>query len=176
MKRYFATVLCGAAALSCTPAVVVESAPPAPAPMATVAMTPVSRAADGMVVAHAALSGWGAAPAAIPAGAQAIVLEGDPTKAELFTIRLKFPHNFVVPPHSHPAWEHITVISGILHLGMGDRVTMANATELRAGSFAAVPSGMHHFVHTVGETIVQLHGMGPFVLTYVNRADDPRNR
>jgi len=174
MKSFFATVLCGTVLMSCAPTII---APPVTtSPPMTVTMTPVHRAADGMIVAHAGLTGWGAAPAALPAGAQAIILEGDPTKAELFTIRLKFPNNYVVPPHHHPAWEHITVISGILHLGMGDRFTMANATELRAGSFAAVPSGMRHFVHTVGETIVQLHGMGPFVLTYVNRADDPRNR
>jgi len=174
MKSFFATVLCGTVLLSCAPTIIVP--PETTSPPMTATMTPVHRAADGMIVAHAGLVGWGAAPAALPAGAQAIILEGDPTKAEMFTIRLKFPNNYVVPPHYHPAWEHITVISGILHLGMGDRFTMANATELRAGSFAALPTGMRHFAHTVGETIVQLHGMGPFVLTYVNRADDPRNR
>lgn len=176
MKSFFATVLCGAAALSCAPAVVVQTAPPAAAPMATVSMTPVSRSAGGMVVAHAALSGWGAGPAFLPPGAQLIVLEGDPSKAELFTLRVKFPNNYVVPPHHHPAWEHVTVISGVLHLGMGDRVSMANATELRAGSFIAIPSGMRHFVHAAGETVVQIHGMGPFMITYMNAADDPRNK
>lgn len=172
MKIFLAAALSGAALLACAPAVVV---PPASPPM-DVSMTPVHRASNGMVVAHAQLSGWGAAPAALPAGAQSIVLKGDPSKAELFTLRVKFPNNYVVQPHYHPTWEHVTVISGVLHLGMGDRFTMANATELRAGSFVALPGGMRHFVHAAGEVVVQIHGMGPFVVTYVNAADDPRNR
>lgn len=173
MHRYLAAALSGAAILACAPAAVIV--PPA-APTADVSVTPVHRAADGMVVAHARLSGWGAAPAALPAGARALVLEGDPTKAELFTMRLWLPNNYVIQPHHHPAWEHLTIISGVLHLGMGNQFTMANATELRAGSFVAIPSGMRHFVHAAGETVVQLHAMGPWTLTYVNPADDPRNR
>ena len=177
MRAFFAAVLAGVATLSCAPAVVVTSNPaPTVTPPTTVTMTPVSRSADGMVVAHANLSGWGPAPAALPAGAQVIVLEGDPAKAELFTMRVKVPHNYLVRPHSHPTWEHVTVISGLLHIGMGTTVSMASASELRAGSFMAIPSGMNHFAHAVGETVFQIHGMGPFALNYVNRADDPRNR
>lgn len=174
MKSFFALGLCAATVLACAPAVTVA---PAPDPvMGDVAMTPIQRGADGMVIAHRGLTGWGAGPASLPAGAQVIGLEGDPTKAELFTVRLKFPNNYRIPPHSHSTWEHITVISGIFHLGMGDTFDPSGFTELRAGSFAALPTGMRHFVHTVGETIVQLHGMGPWTVTYVNRADDPRNR
>ena len=177
MKTLFAAVSVCAVSLSCAPAVVVTSNPaPTTVPEATVAMTPVSRSSDGMVVAHANLSGWGPAPAALPAGAQIIVLEGDPGKAELFTMRVKVPHNYLVRPHSHPTWEHVTVISGLLHIGMGTSVRMASASELRAGSFMAIPSNMNHFAHAVGETVFQIHGMGPFALNYVNRADDPRNR
>ncbi|MGI8619474.1 MAG: DUF4437 domain-containing protein [Gemmatimonadaceae bacterium] len=173
-RRILAAALAGTAVLACAPRAVVVPAE-TPPPM-DVAMTPVHRAADGMIVAHARLTGWGPGPAALPAGAQAIVLEGDPAKAQLFTLRVKLPNNYVVPPHSHGAWEHVTVISGVLHLGMGDRFTMAGATELRAGSFAAIPSGMRHFVHAAGETVLQIHGMGPFTVTYANPADDPRNR
>lgn len=172
MKIFFAALLSGASVLSCARAVVV---PPSP-PEMDVSMTPVQRGADGMVVAHGRLTGWAAGPASLPAGAQAIVLEGDPTKAELFTVRLRFPNDYRIPPHFHSAWEHITVISGIFHVGMGDTFDPSRFTELRAGSFAALPTGMRHFAHTVGETVVQLHGMGPWTVTYVNRADDPRNR
>ena len=176
MRTLFAAVLVGAVTLSCAPTIVTTDPAPTVTPTATVAMTPVSRMSDGMVVAHANLSGWGPAPAMLPAGAQVIVLEGDPTKAQLFTMRVKFPHNYLVPPHSHPVWEHVTVISGILHIGMGTRVNMASASELRAGSFMAIPGGMNHFAHAVGETVFQIHGMGPFQLNYVNASDDPRNR
>lgn len=172
MKKVFAAVLSGAAVLSCTQAVVV----PAPAPPMDVAMMPVQRGTDGMVVAHARLTGWGAGPASLPAGAQAIVLEGDPTKAGLFTLRLRMPDDYRISPHFHSAWEHITVISGIFHLGMGETFDPSKFTELRAGSFAALPRGMRHYAHTVGETVIQLHGMGPWTVTYVNRADDPRSR
>lgn len=129
-----------------------------------------------MVVAHANLSGWGPAPAALPPGAQVLVLEGDPSKDQLFTMRVRFPHNYMVPPHSHPTWEHVTVISGLLHIGMGDRVSMSSAHELRAGSFIALPARMNHFAHSVGETVFQIHGNGPFDLKYVNPSDDPRNK
>lgn len=166
-------LLCGALALSCSPPIVI----PDPAtPSGEVSMTPVQRTAGGMVLAHRNLTGWGAGPASLPPGAQAIILEGDPAKAGIFTLRLKLPHDYRIPPHFHSAWEHITVISGIFHLGMGDTFDPSKFTELRAGSFAAMPTGMRHYVHTVGETVVQLHGVGPWTLTYVNRADDPRSR
>lgn len=172
MVKMIAALVSGAAMLSCAQAVVV---PPATPPM-EVSMTPVQRSPEGMVLAHANLMGWGAGPAALPAGAQMIVLEGDPTQAGLFTLRLKFPGNYTIQPHYHPAWEHITVISGVLHLGMGDVFRAGGWNELRTGSFVAMRPGMRHFVHTVGETVVQLHAMGPWQVTYVNPADDPRNR
>ncbi len=172
--KILATLLCGAVALSCSPPVVVAPGPVMPS--GEVSMTPVYRSADGMIVAHSGLSGWGAGPASLPPGAQAIILEGDPSKAELFTLRLKVPHNYLIPPHSHSTWEHVTVISGLLHIGMGEAVNMASAQELRPGSFIAIPTGHRHFAHAVGETVIQLHGMGPWTVTYVNRADDPRNR
>lgn len=173
MKIFFAAVLSAASVLSCVQSSVVI---PAETPPMDVSMTPVQRASDGLVVAHARLTGWGAAPASLPPGAQAIVLEGDPTKAQLFTLRLKFPNNYLVPPHFHGAWEHVTVISGLLHVGMGETVNMASATELRPGAFMAIPTGHRHYAHAVGETVVQIHGMGPFTVTYVRASDDPRNR
>ncbi len=172
MRSLFVVVSSAAAALSCAQAVVV---PPSP-PMAEVSMTPVQRSTEGMVLAHANLMGWGAGPAALPAGAQMIVLDGDPTKAEVFTLRLKLPNNYTIQPHYHAQWEHLTIISGVFHIGMGDTFRAGGWNELRAGSFIAMRPGMRHFVHTVGETIVQLHAMGPWSVTYVNPADDPRNR
>lgn len=172
MRSLFVVVLPAVAALSCARTVAV----PPPAPAAEVSMTPVHRSTDGMVLAHANLMGWGAGPAALPAGAQMIILDGDPTKDELFTLRLRLPNNYTIRPHWHPRWEHLTVISGVLHLGMGDTFRTEGWSELRQGSFAAMRPGMRHYVHTVGETIVQLHAMGPWVVTYVNPADDPRNR
>ena len=63
---------------------------------------------------------WGPAPAALPAGAQVAVLLGDPSKQGLFAMRLKVPKGYSIPPHSHPAQEVVTVVSGTINLGMGE--------------------------------------------------------
>ena len=117
---------------------------------------------------------WGPAPPSLPSGAQAAILEGDPGKAGPFTLRLKLPDAYRIPPHYHPAVEHVTVIQGTFVLGMGDKASSDSEKPLAAGSFAFMPAGMRHFARTQGETIVQLHGVGPWGITYVNPSDDPR--
>lgn len=118
---------------------------------------------------------WRPGPASLPAGAQFAVLEGDPTKEGPFTMRLRLPDGYRIPPHMHPAWERITVISGTFNLGVGEKFDAAITQEMVAGTFGYWPPGMKHFAWAKGETIVQLHGMGPWRLEYVNPADDPRN-
>jgi quercetin dioxygenase-like cupin family protein len=117
---------------------------------------------------------WADGSAALPAGAMIAVLQGDPGKAGLFTVRLKFPTGFKVPPHTHPTAEHVTLISGTLALGTGAKFDEAAAHEMTAGSFAVMPPGMEHFAMCKSECVVQLHGTGPFEVKYVNPADDPR--
>ena len=103
------------------------------------------------------------------------VIEGDPTTPNaLFTIRIEVPDGFTIAPHSHPADEHITVISGTFNMGMGDAFDKKASTALLAGSFAVMPKGHHHFAWAKGETVVQVHGIGPWGIVYVNPADDPR--
>jgi quercetin dioxygenase-like cupin family protein len=118
---------------------------------------------------------WGPAPPFLPPGAQAAILEGDPAQAGLYTVRLSMPDGYQIPAHHHPTTEHVTVISGEFHLGMGDKLDTAKGTALPAGSFGYLPAEMHHFAWAKGATVVQVHGMGPFAITYVNPADDPRN-
>jgi quercetin dioxygenase-like cupin family protein len=118
---------------------------------------------------------WGPAPPALPPGAQFAVIEGDPSKAGgTFTIRLKAPDGYKVPPHWHPVAENVTVLEGTFMVGMGDKFDQSAGKELKPGSFASMPKGMRHFAWTKGETIIQVHGVGPFELIYVNAADDPR--
>ena len=119
---------------------------------------------------------WGQAPASLPAGAQAALLEGDPAKEGPFTLRIRMPDGYRIPPHYHPAVEHITVLQGTFVLGMGDKATTVGEKALGTGSFAFMPAGMRHFARTQGDTIVQLHGVGPWQITYVNPADDPRTK
>lgn len=118
---------------------------------------------------------WVDGPPALPAGAKMAILQGDPKQAGPFTFRLQVPDGFKVPPHTHPSAEHVTVISGTLNLGMGDKFDQAATRELAPGGFAMMPAGMKHFAWMKGETVVQVHGTGPFQINYVNPADDPRN-
>jgi quercetin dioxygenase-like cupin family protein len=118
---------------------------------------------------------WKAAPAALPPGAKMSVLEGDPMKEGPFVVRFQFPDGYHVPPHTHPKTERVTVISGILNLSTGEALDRSSAKKLPAGSFGYWPAGMKHTAWSEGETVIQLHGTGPWQINYVNPADDPRN-
>ena len=119
---------------------------------------------------------WSPAPGSLPKGAEVAVLFGDPSKEGLFAMRLKFPKDYVIPPHSHPKPEIVTVISGTFKIGMGDTADRSKANPLPAGGFFGFPPGMTHFAYTDEETVVQLNSTGPWTLTYVNPSDDPRQK
>jgi len=119
---------------------------------------------------------WGPAPAIFPAGARMAVMQGDPSKSELFTVRLDMPKGYRIAPHFHPTDEHITVISGNFDVGMGDKVDTKKVMKLTAGGFASAPAHTHHYAIATTHTVVQVHAMGPFQLTYVNAADDPTRK
>jgi quercetin dioxygenase-like cupin family protein len=117
---------------------------------------------------------WGPAPAVFPAGAQMAVLEGNPGGAGLFTVRLRMPDGYKIAPHTHPTDENVTVISGTFRVGMGEKFERKGMLTLHAGGFITAPENHAHYAVASGETIVQVHAMGPFALTYVNPADMPK--
>jgi quercetin dioxygenase-like cupin family protein len=117
---------------------------------------------------------WGPAPPALPPGAQIAVLAGDPRKAGPYTMRVKFPDGYKVPPHWHPVDENVTVLQGMFNMGRGETFDRSATRELPVGSYVLMPKTMRHFAWAQGETIIQVHGMGPFEINYVNTADDPR--
>jgi hypothetical protein len=119
---------------------------------------------------------WQAAPAVLPPGAEAAVLFGNPAEEGLFALRLKLPEGYAVAPHTHPAIEAVTVISGTLRLGMGETADHAKAEPLPAGSFFGLQPGMPHFVFVDEETVIQISTNGPWGLTYVDPKDDPRTQ
>lgn len=129
---------------------------------------------SGAAAAQAPAIKWGPAPAVFPAGARMAVLQGDPSQPALFTVRLEFPPGYTIAPHFHPTDEHVTVISGTFLVGMGDKADFTHPVVLPAGGFITAPANGHHFARARGRTIVQVHAMGPFALTYVNPADDPQ--
>jgi quercetin dioxygenase-like cupin family protein len=117
---------------------------------------------------------WGPAPPSLPAGVQLAVLEGDPSKAGEFTMRGKFPDGYKIPPHWHPTDERIVVLEGTFGMGVGEKFDPATGHELPVGSYAMMPKGVRHFAWAKGDTVIQVSGMGPFEINYVNPADDPR--
>jgi hypothetical protein len=119
---------------------------------------------------------WQPGPPSLLPGAQVAVLEGDPNKPGFFCMRLRFPDGYKVMPHWHPKQERVTIISGQLNLGMADTFDPSKTTPLTAGSYSTMPAGMRHFANTKGETILQLATNGPWAITYVNPADDPRKQ
>lgn len=119
---------------------------------------------------------WTDGPSSLPPGAKIAVLEGDPTKEGPFVFRVKVPDGYKVPPHTHPKPERVTVIAGSFHLGMGDRFDATKGTAMPAGSYGTWPPGMKHYVWVKGETIVQFHGDGPWMINYLNPDDDPRKK
>lgn len=119
---------------------------------------------------------WKDGPGSLPAGAKFAILEGDPTKEGVFTMRLTLPDSFKIPPHWHTNVEHVTVLSGMFNIGMGEKFDQSATREMPAGTFGFWPAGMRHFAWAKGETVLQLHGVGPWTITYVNPGDDPRKK
>jgi hypothetical protein len=109
-------------------------------------------------------------------GAKLAVIEGPLNEAVPFTMRIRLPADYKIPPHWHPAIEHVTVISGTFNLGMGDKLDASKTTALPAGSVAIMQPKIAHFAWTKDDTVVQVHGVGPWGLNYVNPDDDPRKK
>jgi quercetin dioxygenase-like cupin family protein len=119
---------------------------------------------------------WVPAPPAFPPGQEFAVVVGDPGKAEPYVVRARAPAGYKIPPHTHPGNESLTVLSGSLHIGMGDKFDESKRTTIKAGGFALVAKGMPHYVWFTEPTVIQAHGMGPVTIGYINPVDDPRKK
>ena len=119
---------------------------------------------------------WGPAPAVLPKGAEATVISGDPFSDGPYVLRLKMPEGYKVPAHNHPTAEYVTVLSGNFHLGMGDKLDETKGMELTAGGYGEAPAKMNHYAWASSPVVIQVHGQGPFAITYVNPADDPSSK
>lgn len=117
---------------------------------------------------------WSPAPPMFPPGAEIAVLQGDPSKAEPFTVRLRFPNGYKIPPHTHPTTENVTVLSGTFLAGMGTQFVESTMQAFGRDEFISVPAEHAHYAMAQGLTVIQLHGVGPVAFTYINPADDPR--
>jgi hypothetical protein len=139
----------------------------------TPASAPAAAAASAHVLVRPVDIKWGAAPPVLRKGAELAVMSGDPGSTGPYTVRLKLPAGYKIAPHWHPTDENVTVVSGSFALGMGDTFDMKTMKTLPMGGYALLPAEMHHYAWTKTGATVQVHGMGPFVINYVNPADDP---
>ncbi len=130
---------------------------------------------DGhMMVAPSQLE-WGPV-GSMTAGAEIAVIEGDLGEEAPFTFRLRLPADYEIAPHIHPAYERVTVLSGTLHFAHGEEFDRDKTHALPTGSVAIMSPGDPMFGYTEEETVIQLHGTGPWGIEYINPADDPRKQ
>jgi hypothetical protein len=129
--------------------------------------------ADSMIMNNEDIK-WGDAPPVLPKGAKLAVLNGDPGKPGQFTIRLQMPGGYKIAPHWHSQDENLTLISGVMYLGMGEKIDRKNARMLKAGAYHYLPGKTNHYAFTRGQaTVIQVSGEGPFDINWVNPSDDP---
>ena len=121
---------------------------------------------------------WVDGPASLPPGSKMHLLYGSPkSESGAFTLRLKFPKNYTIPAHWHPTNQRITVISGVLYFGLGNKLDKNNAGPLKAGAHGWVIKKIAHFAYTEDEsTIIQLDAQAPWGIIYVDEKNDPRSK
>jgi hypothetical protein len=139
----------------------------------TPAFASAADASSGAVMMNTNDVKWGPAPPVLPKSMKIAVLYGDPGKAGPFVMRLMAPAGGMIAPHWHSQAENLTVISGALYLGEGDKMDKKAAHALKAGGYHYLPGKAHHYAFTKTATVVQVHGDGPFDITYINPDDDP---
>jgi hypothetical protein len=141
-----------------------------------VAVPVAASAADDHMGIQATALKWGPAPPGLPPGSQVAIVAGDPGKAESYVLRAKLPRGYRVMPHTHSTDENVTVLSGTAHIAMGANFDAKKGDTLSAGGFFTAKQGMQHYFWVTSPTIIQVHGIGPFDITYVNPDDDPRRK
>ena len=134
-------------------------------------------ATNGHVMVKPSEIQWMAGPVSLPEGARVAIIEGDPAKPGPFTMRLILPPNYIIMPHYHPGIEHVTVLEGEFYMGHGNTYDQTKGSMLAAGGFAVMPAKFNHFAFTKNkQAVLQLHGIGPWEIVYLDQANDPRKK
>jgi quercetin dioxygenase-like cupin family protein len=115
---------------------------------------------------------WQDAPSIGP-GAQTAVIQGDPKSTGPFVMRIKLPANSTIGAHTHPATENVTVLSGTLYFAASDKLDRAAGKAFGPGDYFSIEQGKPMYAYTKDkETIIQLHGNGPWGIKYLDSADN----
>ncbi len=110
---------------------------------------------------------WRACPPNLPSGCEIAVLEGDPRASGLFTVRFRLSEDFVMPPHTHPRDERVTVLHGRMAVAFGANATRDDATEFGPGDYYVNASGAIHTVWASKSSEIQITGFGPWEAHFV---------
>ncbi|MBC7521392.1 MAG: cupin domain-containing protein [Sandarakinorhabdus sp.] len=104
---------------------------------------------------------WRAVPNSF--GVESALISGDPAKAGVYVVRVKFPPHVMDRPHRHTGDRHVTVLKGMWYAGTGAKFDPASAVPLKAGSYMFHPANGIHWDGAYGdeEAIVQIIGIGP---------------
>jgi anti-sigma factor ChrR (cupin superfamily) len=102
------------------------------------------------------------------------VVSGDPDKkGELYVLRIRTKGEVKVPPHWHVTDEHVTVLEGSFWVAHGEQYDATKLQELKVGAHSLVPAEVRHFgLHKAGN-VIEVFGVAPFVVNFVNPEDDP---
>lgn len=91
------------------------------------------------------------------------VIFGDPEAVgQPFVMRIRELPGVIIPPHTHPVDEHITVLQGKFFFAVSENFDLSELKVLKVGDYAFVPKGRMMFGHSPGGAVVQVHGIGPF--------------
>jgi len=105
-------------------------------------------------------------------GCDLAAVSGDPNaEGAPFVLRIRCVDGAKIPAHWHPTDENVTVLKGTFLVGMGDKLDESKLQTMNTGNFISVPKEMHHFAMSKGDSIVQVHGAGPFKVNWINPAD-----
>jgi hypothetical protein len=104
---------------------------------------------------------------------QVVIVDGDGSKSGPVTLRFRCPDNYRFMPHTHPGPERVTVLTGAMSIGVGPKFDAAKLTEVTVGGYFLIPTKAPHYGTCKGDTIIEVHTIGPLGTTYVNPAEDP---
>ena len=119
---------------------------------------------------------WQDAPSIGP-GAKTAVIDGDPKSSGPFVMRLMLPPKTTIKLHTHPATENVTVLSGTLYFAASDKFNPKIAKAFGPGSYFSIGQGKPMVAYSKNsETVIQLHGNGPWGITYLDAKDVPAKK
>jgi quercetin dioxygenase-like cupin family protein len=114
---------------------------------------------------------------AFPPQARLAILVGNPKQAGPYVVRVKVPAGVILMPHTHPEDRIYTVISGVFYIGIGTKFDASKLKAYPPGGVIILPGNTPHFHWAKsGEYVTQVNAYGPLGISYINPADDPRNK